>query len=537
MMKKIFLILSVILLVCSCGVKKKTTAPVPQNYELNALLLDAVVEYSKGNIDMAASMFNSVLEQDKNNACAYYYLSNLYFQKQDVAKAVEYGKQAIEKNDNNIWYKLQLSEMYMAVQDYDNAARLFEKIVKQNPETIEYWQQLARIYYMKQDEKGELATLDKMEERFGVNEKFSMQKYYLYMQQKENKKATQEIEKLAQAYPTNPRYYSILAENKMKEKDYDKAFEYYNKVREIDPDNEDLTIAYVNYYSIKGEEDSIYQYLSKAVTQSNIEPISKIGIIFSIYGTKVDEDSLTFRKTLSLVEKMYDYGDTNECNVYTILNIGYIRLQEYDKAYTIGRKGMNKGCFGEDLCENTLYALSTEGNPEKTIELSDEIIELYPERPLAYLLKGSNQSLLYKNKEAIETLEMGLKLVGKEKDLQSDFYNRLASCYHELNQDEKCFEYYEKILDMNPEDYFVLNNYAYYLSLRGEQLDKAERMIKKALDKYPDNYTFLDTYAWILYKKGEYKQAKEVMDKIGGEKKFWGESYKNHYNEILKKLQ
>ena len=57
-----------------------------------------------------------------------------------------------------------------------------------------------------------------------------------------------------------------------------------------------------------------------------------------------------------------------------------------------------------------------------------------------------------------------------------------------------------------------LNNYAYYLSLVGRDLDKAERMSGKVIERFPNNSTYLDTYAWILFKKGNYTLAKFYME-------------------------
>ena len=57
-----------------------------------------------------------------------------------------------------------------------------------------------------------------------------------------------------------------------------------------------------------------------------------------------------------------------------------------------------------------------------------------------------------------------------------------------------------------------LNNYAYYLSERGEQLDKAEVMSYKTVKAEPKNSTYLDTYAWILYMLGRYSEAKIYID-------------------------
>ena len=53
-----------------------------------------------------------------------------------------------------------------------------------------------------------------------------------------------------------------------------------------------------------------------------------------------------------------------------------------------------------------------------------------------------------------------------------------------------------------------LNNYAYYLSQEGRNLEKAEEMSHITVDVEPDNPTYLDTYAWILFQMGQYEQAR-----------------------------
>ena len=64
-----------------------------------------------------------------------------------------------------------------------------------------------------------------------------------------------------------------------------------------------------------------------------------------------------------------------------------------------------------------------------------------------------------------------------------------------------------------PSNILVLNNYAYYLSEEGCELDKAEQMSLRAIKAEPDNATYLDTYAWILYKQKRYAEAWEYIDK------------------------
>ena len=59
----------------------------------------------------------------------------------------------------------------------------------------------------------------------------------------------------------------------------------------------------------------------------------------------------------------------------------------------------------------------------------------------------------------------------------------------------------------------MLNNFAYFLPVRGENLEEAERMSRLTLELVPNEATFMDTYGWILYKQGKYTKAKEFVQK------------------------
>ena len=71
---------------------------------------------------------------------------------------------------------------------------------------------------------------------------------------------------------------------------------------------------------------------------------------------------------------------------------------------------------------------------------------------------------------------------------------------------------YDSCLQWKPDNYGCLNNYAYYLSEMGEQLEKAEQMSFKTVKNEPKNATCLDTYAWVLFKLERYAEAKVYIE-------------------------
>ena len=65
-------------------------------------------------------------------------------------------------------------------------------------------------------------------------------------------------------------------------------------------------------------------------------------------------------------------------------------------------------------------------------------------------------------------------------------------CLDERNINE--FENLDLALQYLPENVTVLNNYAYYLSLRGQHLEKAKKMSKKTIELFPEEANYLDTF-------------------------------------------
>ena len=116
-------------------------------------------------------------------------------------------------------------------------------------------------------------------------------------------------------------------------------------------------------------------------------------------------------------------------------------------------------------------------------------------------------------------------------------YSTMGDVIHEQQNDEKAtFRMYDLALKADPEYVPVLNNYAYYLSVKGSKLRKALKMSAVTVEKEPDNATYLDTYAWILHLLGRDAEAKPYFKHAliyGGRE---NTVILEHYSEVLRKL-
>jgi tetratricopeptide (TPR) repeat protein len=136
---------------------------------------------------------------------------------------------------------------------------------------------------------------------------------------------------------------------------------------------------------------------------------------------------------------------------------------------------------------------------------------------------------------ALEVLEEGIRLGGKEAVIRFSMHVLSGDLYLRLEQLDSCFNHYEKALLLDPENVYVLNNYAYTLAVNGGDLKKAEKMSQKTIEKEPNNATYLDTYAWILHLQGQDSLAKfymrRAMEKAGEMSD--DQELKQHYNILF----
>ena len=121
----------------------------------------------------------------------------------------------------------------------------------------------------------------------------------------------------------------------------------------------------------------------------------------------------------------------------------------------------------------------------------------------------------------------------QDKELLSQSFSSLGDCYHSLNDLQKSDQAYEKALTYNPDNAYTLNNYAYYLSVRGNSLDKAAEMSKHSNELQPNMASFEDTYAWILFKQKKYADAKKWMEKALAQIRITAPVQSEHYGDIM----
>jgi tetratricopeptide (TPR) repeat protein len=170
----------------------------------------------------------------------------------------------------------------------------------------------------------------------------------------------------------------------------------------------------------------------------------------------------------------------------------------------------------------------------KTIcEDSKTALTYFPDKPVIYILNALGFLQLKKYDELLTLLDSGEVHAGKDPKMLSQLYTYRAEAYYNLKRTKEAFNTFNKIIDIDPENYMAMNNYAYYLSLRNENLDMAEKLSGKVIQANPENSTYLDTYAWVLFKKKDFKLAKFYMESALTKNTEQNAVIVEHYGDIL----
>jgi len=538
-----FCLLTIIILISACktidkskeGRKNKTSEKSnAERLYLDGVFIDANKERLLGNYQNALDLFSAVLNKEPENAASLYEVARIYRVQKKNVEALLFAKKAVAIDGDNIWFQLLLADIYNNNQQFKEATSVWATIVGKNPDKIEYYYDWADAYIYENKIEEAIKVYNQIEKKEGVTEDVSMQKQKLYLTLDKFSKAVEEIEKLSAVSPGDTRYYAMLAEMHMKKKMYDKALTYYSKILQKDPNDKFIHISLASYYREIGQKEKSYQELKTGIGNANLDIDTKIQILLSYY-TVTEIYSELKPQAFELAEILVK-THTNDAKAYSIYGDFLYRDKKYAQARDAFRKVNSIDSSKYAIWETLLIVESELNDTAALMNESARAIELFPEQPLLYLFSGISNFQSNKIETAIKTLKTGLGLVVDNDKLSIQFYTYLGDMYYKTKDFVKAFEMFDKVLKIDADNVYVLNNYTYYLSLQAEDLDKAGQMGRRLNDLVPDNSSYQDTYAWVFYRLGKYEEAKKWIIKAienGGSK---SDIITEHYADILFKL-
>lgn len=469
-----------------------------------ALFIEGKTLELKNNFIAAIENYKTALQFDKAPGI-YYALGNLYYYLGKYQDALTYVKKALDAAPNDIEYLERLSSVYIALSNFPKGAETIEKIISVDSNYTYGLYTLARLYQeMKMPSKA-ITVYEMITEKIGYDYEVLRKMYDIYAGFKEMDKATETLEAILKLNPYNSEIKLLLAAHYREVGRLEEAEKMYEEVFALSPKDKNVQAELVKIYFQRNDNEKGFQKFSQLL----------------------GKDSLNFEEKVQVGEVYYRLINNDKgalditTNIFTNLNQQY--PSEWIPYYYLG---------AIDL------ASKDEGNYK---EKFDKALEYGDTSRQVYLLVGVTYFQRNKIQEAKTALEKGLvrfpndfdflNLMGnieqqlgnasnalvyyeKAKEQNPDDVNNLvalAGLYETFKRYKESNAAYDKVLSIDPDNALALNNYAYYLSVRGERLNDALEMSKRSLQDNSDNASYLDTYGWILYKLKNYEDARDYI--------------------------
>lgn len=511
--------------------------------EAESSFIEAEKYYILEDYTKALFYLMRVAELNPANATVHYKIAEILAKsnkEEDLIKATASIENALKLERKNKYFYLLASSIYSNLTNFSKATQMLEAMMKEVSGTDEYLYQLAAIYQYDNKMDDAIKVYNKAESLFGINEISSLNKQRIYFEQGKEKEAIAEGEKLLEAFPDEANYVMNFAETLSKQNQLSKAIEILEAYIDAHPEAGNAKMLLAGFYRDNNEEEKARIYLKEVFSDPSIDVSSKIIVVGTYAATlnqqqgQAAEDPTMSDFTFELFEKLLnDYPD--EPNVHIIGGDLYLSLGEYPNAKKQYLTAIKKGSTSFDAWQNLLYLESVENEIDSIIIHSEMGLEIFPNQAMLYYYNGYAHSRKQNYREAVYALEQAKRLSSSNDGLVSEINGLLGDAYNGMKNFKKSDEAYDAALAFNPNNALILNNYSYYLALRNEFLDKAEKMSSQAVKNNPSNNSYLDTYAWVLFARGKFKEARKIMEKVIQSDPS-NPIFFEHYGDILFKL-
>ena len=507
----------------------------PESVQEN-LIVSAVQKYNEGNYEAARATLSNLLQNDSRNDAAWYYLALVSLAENDLVDAEDYLKLALEIDPRNFWYRYRLAGIYAVTSRHELTIDIYENLLKDFPKKSDLYFDLVELYSAQNEYDKALATLDEIQTVLGDSESIAVYRFNLLRRLNRVEDAYASLEEYNRKY-SSPYILSTLADYEISMYNDSTALAYYNEALDLVPDYSPALLGKAEVLRMNRQYDEYFNTLYRFVDGTDTPVPGKTDYLMAVIQRTDPKFIRTFMPQLdTTMTKLLTVHPTDSSALHTA-GAYY---------YSTGRLDRAKSCFeitariypesfsaSASLVEFLMYAQMWQ-------ELSDEgrlAFERFPQEPAFLEMAGVGDYNLGDYEKVLQSCEMILDVAPRDSSRTLRSWSTMGDVYFLLGDKAKAYKSYEKALKINPDYVYVLNNYAYYLSLEKKSLKKAHKMSSRTIELEPDNATYLDTFGWILFLEGKSVEAKQIFKRAmlyGGKE---SAVILDHYAEVLYALK
>lgn len=470
-------------------------------------LIDAVAALDGKRYNEAKERLERLTAASPLNDAAFYYLGMCRLYTNDINGAKTAFKKASEIDPSNFWYKERLARTYSLAGEDDLTIATYEDLLKDFPKKNDIYFTLVNLYLQQNQYDKALAAMDQIENVFGKSESVTATRYDILLRQNKPAEALKTLEDYNKEF-SSPYILTKLGDHSMAEYKDTVALSYYKEALDLQVGYMPALLGEAEVYRIQRNFPDFFRTVNQFIADETTDAQTKTQYL----------DMLVRRSEPRFIQNARPQIDTlfdnlvqihpSDSSALTTAGLYWYSTDRQDKAKSLLHRNMTLHPESLDAAATYIQLLGYRKEWDALDSACDSALTRFPRQTVFLEMKNV---ACYNRKDWQGIIDNNLRIIllaQGDTSLTIPALSSIGDMYHELGNEKEAFKVYAKVLKINPDYAPALNNYAYFLALRGTKLKKACEMSRKTIEKEPDNPTYLDTYGWILHLLGRNQEAK-----------------------------
>jgi tetratricopeptide (TPR) repeat protein len=471
-----------------------------KEYFINGKTADLMGKYPE-----SAENYLLALKYD-NSAGIHFALSQAYTKLKKFQEALVEINKALMQEENNPEFLMHKADIYINLAKTDEAIGIYLKLMENDSEDYSVVYSLARLYEENSEPDKAAVLYEKITDDYGFDPDVLRRLYDIYATKNKFDDCERVLEYIIKTDPYDMQNRIRLASLYDYNGKYEQSLKIYEELINLNPEDKKLQNNLVKLYFLTGQPDKGFQAFASALGKDTLSYEEKVQV-GEIFVSMISQEKSAIKITKNVFEKIQnEYPQEWKPYFY----IGVVKISSGDDSFVADfEKALQLADTSREAYVQVGYMYFDKGLMDRAEPVARKGVMMYPEEFRLNYLFGLVLQRQGKPDEASMYLERALFVNPEDISLLST----LGLLYNSMKKYDKSDYMYQKALEIDPDNALVLNNYAYNLSVRGENLSMALEMSKKAIQKEPNNANYLDTMGWIYFRLKDYMNARTYTQK------------------------
>lgn len=515
----------------SAAVKTASAQNSIQEKPYSQQLKDIEFFLKKGDYKQAMDSLDAITVRYPKADEVYFTKAVLYGQMRNADRALEEVNKALEIDPKNEYLSFNI-DVNKGKGDIPSAIRSLDVLMsKEHVNKVALNREKIMLLFNSDKKEDAFSLYKNVREKMGATDTLDIIGATILLDKNDFPAVINVLEPWANKNSPLAQVYSQLAQVYREIKEPKKSFAILN-AGVLNTKDDYLFLDLADEYRLSGKGKLSFDYLKKAFSSKTIDFSEKNRIILSLLGPN---SSFSLDQTQELANILVDMHPRVAESHVAKGQVNWMRndLVGAQSSFSIA-VGINP--YQIDAWRMLMNVDLAMEQYDQAIEHGGEALHNIPNNPvllyfssIAFTLKGNHES-------ARNLMEAALNNGQNENAVfQSNIYSGLGDIYHSLKMESASDVAYREAISLDSTNVSAMNNLAYYLSLRNQDLEDAARFAETANKLRPNDATLEDTYAWVLFKQGKYADALIWIEKAIKNSSTISAVLLEHYGDILSK--